>query len=159
MNIGYLYFIADSFFENVDDPNLKINYSATKRPHYYAIQDSKTNLYWMVPCSSKVEKFERIIENKKAKGKPTDTVKIVKIFDNKTVLLFQDMFPVAEKYIESSYIKGGQQVRIANPKTIAQLEKNGRKIIHLLQKGIRFTPTQPDILKIEKIMLEEQSHS
>lgn len=37
MNIGYLYFIADSFFENVDDPNLKINYSATKRPHYYAI--------------------------------------------------------------------------------------------------------------------------
>lgn len=33
---GHLYFIKDSFFEYVDDPNLMINYQNSSRPHYYA---------------------------------------------------------------------------------------------------------------------------
>ena len=75
--------------------------------------------------------------------------------DRKAVLLFQDMFPVIARYIDGQYIKGGQPVRIADPKLIQELEKNARKIINLLHRGVRFTPTQPDIIKIEKIMLEE----
>jgi hypothetical protein len=35
------------------------------------------------------------------------------------------------------------------------LEKNARKIINLLHRGVRFTPTQPDIIKIERFMLGE----
>ncbi len=46
-------------------------------------------------------------------------------------------------------------MRIADPKIIQKLEKNARKIINLLHKGVCFTPTQPDVKKIEKIMLEE----
>lgn len=75
--------------------------------------------------------------------------------DCKTVLLFQDMFPVVAKYIDGQYIKGGQPVRIADPKLIQELERNAKKIIHLLHRGILFTPTQPDIIRIEEIMLEE----
>lgn len=30
-----------------------------------------------------------------------------------------------------------------------------KKVINLLHKGIRFTPTQPDVIKIEKMMLAE----
>ena len=67
----------------------------------------------------------------------------------------QDMFPVIAKYIEGPYIKGGQPVRIADPRIIQELEKNAKKIVNLLHRGVRFTPTQPDIIKIEKIMLEE----
>lgn len=52
-------------------------------------------------------------------------------------------------------MNGGQSVRIANPKIIKSLEKNARKIINLLHRGIRFTPTQADVLRIEKIMFEE----
>ncbi len=96
-----------------------------------------------------------MILKKKEECKPTDTIKIVKIFDRKSVLLFQDMFPVIAKYIESPYIKGGQPVRIADPRIILELEKNAKKIVNLLHRGVRFTPTQPDIIKIEKIMLEE----
>ena len=43
--------------------------------------------------------------------------------DRKTVLLFQDMFPVIARYIDGQYIKGGQPVRIADPKLIQELEK------------------------------------
>lgn len=152
---GSLYFVSNDFFAKVDDPYLKINYESTKRPHYFAFKDDKTGLYWLVPCSSKVEKFERLIKKKHEQHKPTDTIKIVKIFDRKTVLLFQDMFPVIVKYIDGQYIKGGQPVRIADPKLIQELEKNARKIINLLHRGVRFTPTQPDVIRIEKMMLAE----
>ncbi|MCM1088296.1 MAG: hypothetical protein NC419_09070 [Muribaculaceae bacterium] len=152
---GNLYFVSNDFFTKIQDPYLKANYQLTKRPHYFAVRDSKTMLYWLIPCSSKIEKFERLILKKQEQHKPTDTIKIVKIFNRKTALLFQDMFPVTAKYIEAQYIKGGQPVRIADPKLIQELEKNAKKIINLLHRGIRFTPTQPDISKIEKIMLEE----
>ena len=152
---GGLYFVSDEFFAKIQDPYLKINYENTKRPHYFAFRDSITGLYWLVPCSSKIEKFERLVQNKREQHKPTDTIKFVRVFDCKTVLLFQDMFPVTAKYIDGQYIKGGQPVRIADPKLIQELEKNAKKIINLLHRGIRFTPTQPDILKIEKIMLGE----
>lgn len=152
---GSLYFVSNEFFAKIQDPYLKVNYESTKRPHYFAFKESKTDLYWLVPCSSKTEKFERLILKKQEQHKPTDTIKIVKIFDRKTVLLFQDMFPVTAEYIDGQYIKGGQPVRIANPKLIQELEKNAKKIINLLHRGVRFTPTQPDILKIEKIMLDE----
>ena len=152
---GSPYFVSDEFFSKVNDPYLKINYKNTKRPHYFAFLDHVTGLYWLVPCSSKVEKFERLIQKKKEQHKPTDTIKIVKIFNRKTVLLFQDMFPTTAQYIVGQYIKGGQTVRIANPKLIQELEKNAHKIIRLLHKGVRFTPTQPDVIRIEKLMLEE----
>lgn len=152
---GSLYFISDDFFEKVQDPYLKIDHKNTKRPHYFAFRDSKTQLFWLVPCSSKVEKFERLIQKKKEQHKPTDSIQIVKIFDTKSVLLFQDMFPITEHYLDGTYIKGGQPVRIADPKRIAELEKTARKIIILLHRGVRFTPTQPDAIKIEKQMMEE----
>lgn len=152
---GSLYFVSDEFFTKIQDPYLKINYENTKRPHYFAFNDNKTGLYWLVPCSSKIEKFERLIRKKQEQHKPTDTIKIVKIFNRKTVLLFQDMFPVIEAYIDCQYIKGSQPVRIADPKVLQEMEKNAKKIINLLHRGVCFTPTQPDAIKIEKIMLKE----
>ena len=58
---GNLYFISNAFFEKVNDPFLKINYQETKRPHYFALYDEKTKLFWMVPCSSKVAKYRGIM--------------------------------------------------------------------------------------------------
>ena len=80
---------------------------------------------------------------------------VVKIFGKKSVLLFQDMFPVLPSYIDGPYIKGGQLVRITDPKLIQSLEKNAIKILNLLHHGVRFTPTQPDINRIENILLTE----
>jgi len=152
---GSLYFVSNDFFAKIQDPYLKINYEITKRPHYFAFRDKKTRLYWLVPCSSKIEKFEQLIQKKQEHHKPTDAIKIVKIFDQKTALLFQDMFPIIATYIDSPYIKGGKPVRISDPKVIQELERNARKIINLLHRGVRFTPTQPDVIKIEQLMLVE----
>lgn len=158
-NSGYTYFVSDDFFKKINDPFLKVNYETTKRPHYFAFQDIKTSLYWLVPCSSKIDKFENILNKKKALNKPTDTIKIVKIQNAKTVLLFQDMFPITDNYISEPYIRGNQPFYIADPKLVKDLEKNAQKVVKLLHRGIKFTPTQPDINRIEKLMLMElQEH-
>ena len=157
MNIiaGQMVFVSDEFFEKVNDPFLKINYEHTKRPHYFAFRDAVSSLYWLVPCSSRIEKFEAVVQQRKERRKPSDGIRIVKVQNEKTALLFQDMFPVTERYIHSQYIRGGQLVRIADPKTIAELEKHAGKVIGLLRCGIRFTPTQPDAIRIENLMLNE----
>ena len=152
---GFLYFIGDDFFAAVNDPYLKRDHKMTKRPHYFAFKESFSPLIWVVPCSSQIDKYERIIASKKAAGKPTDTIRIVKIQDKKEALLFQDMFPILPRYILSMYVRGNQPVYIANPKTIALLEKNAAKVVKLIRRGVRFTPTQPDALRIEELMLLE----
>ncbi len=152
---GHFYFVSDDFFEKVNDPYLKINYDTTQRPHYFPFIDGKTGLLWLVPCSSKVEKYEKILKKKKEKHKPVNTIKIVVLFGKKTVLLFQDMFPVAEQYINCEYIKGGRPVRITDPNTIAMLEKTAKRTIAMIRNGVKFTPTQPDAMRIEKIMIGE----
>lgn len=136
--------------------NLKVNYESTKRPRYFAVKDKRTALYWMVPCSSRVEKFARILEKKRRYNKQTDTIKIVKIQEHDTVLLFQDMFPVSLKYIEKKYFRGGDPVYIDSERLVAELERNAAHVIGLIRRGIKFTPTQPDALRIERMMLAEE---
>ena len=139
----------------VNDPYLKINYEHTQRPHYFAFKESKTSLYWLVPCSTQVNKYRSIIQKRREQNKSTYGLIIIKIQGNESALLFQDMFPIIEKYIQAPYVRGGQAVRIYDPKTINSLESNAKTVILLLRRGTRFTPTQPDILRIEKLMLTE----
>ncbi len=46
-------------------------------------------------------------------------------------------------------------MEIKDPKKISAIEKNAKKIIKLIRHGIKFTPTQPDIIKVEELMLYE----
>ena len=152
---GKLYFISDDLFEIASDPYLKRDHEDTKRPHYFVLRDKKTGLFWVVPCSSKADKYQRIIDQRIAYNKEVDTIKIVDIFDRKTVLLFQDMFPVKSEHIMGPYIKRNQVVGIYDPQIIDKLERTAEKIIRLLRNGIKFTPTQPDVLRLERRLLEE----
>ena len=153
---GHLYFIKDSFFEYVDDPNLMINYQNSSRPHYYAVRDRKTNLYWMIPCSTRVEKYEQILEKRKRYGRPTDTIKIVKIWGRKSVLLLQNMFPVSEKYVACPYVRKGKTVSLNHEATITEIEIMANRVIEMIRAGVRFISTQPDAMRIERLMLKEE---
>ncbi|MDL2302384.1 hypothetical protein LJC58_08520 [Lachnospiraceae bacterium OttesenSCG-928-D06] len=155
LDAGNTYFVDDIFFNKINDPYLKTNHKTTSRPHYFAFKDPYTSLYWLVPCSSQIAKFEKIISQKKQQHKPTDAIKIIKIQGKITALLFQDMFPISSDYITSQYIRNGQPYSITNPKTISYLEKNAQKIISLIRHGVRFTPTQPDTKRIETILLTD----
>lgn len=98
------YIIKDSFFDDMNEPYLKGNKKGN-RPHYYCFEDAASGLYWMIPLSSRIDKYKKIVENKKKAGKPCDIIHIVKLDDDReSAFLIQDMFPITESYVEREYI-------------------------------------------------------
>ena len=94
------YIIKEQFFEEMNEPYLKGN-KKENRPHYYCFEDEDTGIYWMIPLSSKIEKYRKIMEKREIKGKSCDILHILRLDDKReSVFLIQDMFPITEKYIE-----------------------------------------------------------
>lgn len=142
------YIIKDKFFEDVQDPYLKRNKEGN-RPHYYCFEDTNNGMYWMIPLSSRIDKYRRIMEKKEKNGKPCDILHIVKLDDGReSALLIQDMFPITEEYIEREYTIFGNHLMLTSEHTAREIELKARKVMGMLKRGIKFTPTQPDIMVI-----------
>lgn len=73
--------IKGKFFENMSVSYLKGN-KAGNRPHYYCFEDMITRIYWMIPLSSRINKYKGIMEKKAKAGKPCDIIHIVKLDDS-----------------------------------------------------------------------------
>ncbi len=142
------YIIKDKFFEDMSDPYLKGNKAQT-RLHYYCFEDTNTGIYWMIPLSSRIDKYTKIIEKKEKAGKPCDILHIVKLDDSReSVFLIQDMFPITEEYIEREYTIAGNHLMLTSEHTAKEIEQKARKVMGMLKRGIKFTPTQPDVVAI-----------
>lgn len=147
------YIIKDSFFEDFPDSFLKGN-KEENRPHYYCFKDIKTGLLWVIPLSSKVDKYKHIIECREKNNKPCDTLHILKLDNDRTsVFLIQDMFPITEKYIERAFTINGNPLRLTSEAEAIKINKKARKILELIKKDVKFMPTQPDVLKIQNELL------
>ena len=142
------YIIKDNFFTDMPDPYLKGN-KAGNRPHYYCFQDSNRDIYWMIPLSSQIQKYREIIKKKELKYKRCDTLYIAKLDDGKeSVFLIQDMFPITEKYIEREYTIAGNHLMVTSEHVARTIEQKAKKVLKMLKRGVKFTPTQPDVLSI-----------
>ena len=66
IDVGYFYFIKDSFFDIIDDSELMKNKeNGNKRPCYYCIKSKKyDNIIWFIPVSTKIDKYKRIYDSK-----------------------------------------------------------------------------------------------
>lgn len=144
INIGCFYFIKDSFFEIIDAPELMQNKeSGNKRPCYYCFRSKKyDNIIWFIPISTKIEKYQKIYNNKIPKqiklGKHTSIYTIVfgNVANIYSVFLIQNMFPVTKEYIESQYIKNKVAVRLSN-KLQTEIVYKANKVLNLYKHGMK----------------------
>lgn len=142
------YFIKDAYFNEMKDPNLKWNKNE-KRPHYYRIQDAETGVYWMIPLSSRIEKYRKIVEKRESTGRRCDTVYITKLGDGReSAFLIQDMIPVTSDYIDREYTLGGIPFRLTSERAIRDIDIRAKRILGLIRNGIQFGTKQPDIKAI-----------
>lgn len=58
------------------------------------------------------------------------------------------MFPITDEYIEREYTIAGNHLMLTSEHTAREIEQKARKVIGMLKRGIKFTPTQPDIMAI-----------
>lgn len=111
----------------------------------------------MMPLSSKIDKYKRIAEKKEKAGKPCDIIHIVTLDDSRqSVFLIQDMFPITEKYIEREYTIAGNHLMLTSEHTAKAIEQKAKKVMGMLKRGIKFTPTQPDVMTILKKLKEHR---
>lgn len=149
------YIIKDSFFERFNDPYLKGNKNQN-RPHYYAYKDSKTGLFWFIPMSSRVEKYRSIVEKREKANKPCDILHVAKLDNDKvSIFLIQDIFPITEEYVERKYTIATNHLILTSEAQARIVNQKARKVIAMIRKGIKFTSTQPDVLKIERDLLNK----
>ena len=148
---GYLYHIKDEYFDVVNDENLMKNHEkGKKRPTYFTIKDK--NILWFIPISSKVDKYQKIIDKKVEKYGFCNTIIIRKIAGEDVAILLQNAFPTLEKYIDHVHTVDGVPLRVPTDlqNEIKSLFKN---MIGLKKRGTNLFFT--DIDKLKEKMLEE----
>ncbi len=148
---GYLYHIKDEYFEVVNDETLMQNHErGKKRPTYFTIKEK--NILWFIPISSKINKYQKIIDKKIEKYGFCNTIIIRKIADEDAAILLQNAFPTLEKYIDHVHTVDGIPLKIPTnlQNEIKSLFKN---MIGLKKRGTNLFFT--DIDKLKEKMLEE----
>ena len=148
---GYIYHIKDEFFDKINDKGLMINHeNGRARPTYFTIKDK--DILWFIPLSSKVDKYQVIIDKKIKKYGRCRSIMISEIANKPSVILIQNAFPILEKYIDHPHIVDGKPLRVIdtlkeeilnNFKYLMELKKSGRNLFF------------PDIDRIKEIMLDE----
>ena len=133
---GYLYHIKDEFFQLINDKELMINHeNGHSRPSYLAIKDN--DLLWFIPLSTKIDKYQKIIEKKEKKYGKCKSIIIRKIAGVEEAILIQNAFPILEKYIKSVHTIDGRIIRVSTHlqkeilddfKYMLSLKKNGRDL-------------------------------
>lgn len=160
MDINRFYFINEQYYKDFPDTNLMknkevVNGEEHNRPCFYAIKDREYNIYWFIPFSSQVTKYEKVYNDKIAKYGQCDTIVFGHVLGKKKAFLIQNICPITDEYINNQYI----DISTNNPVTISEslakiLEKKARKILTLQRKGKKLI--FPDIFKIEDILLVKQ---
>lgn len=149
---GYLYHIKDEFFDVVNDNNLMSNHECEKkRPTYFTIKDK--DILWFIPLSSKVDKYQKIVDNKMKRYGRCDTILIREILGKDSVILLQNAFPTLEKYIDHAHLlDNGKPAKVVESLK-DEILQNFEYLLKLKSKGVNLFFT--DIDKIKKQMEDE----
>ena len=148
---GYIYHIKDEFFDKINDKGLMINHeNGRARPTYFTIKDK--DILWFIPLSSKVSKYQPIIDKKVKKYGDCRSIMIREIAEKKSVILLQNAFPTLEKYIDHPHTINGAPARVAD-NLKDEILQNFNSLLALKKQGINLFFT--DIDKIKEMMLEE----
>ena len=60
------------------------------------------------------------------------------------------MLPVTEQYVKEPHTIAGKPVIFKDTSDIKAIGIKARRVIAMLRRGAKFTPTQPDVISIEK---------
>jgi len=159
MVVGHFYYINDQYFIDFPDNNLMrnretINGKPHDRPCFYAFQDEKTKLYWMIPFSSQVSKYKPIYERKTQGNRRCDTIVFGEVLGHEKAFLIQNMCPVTQAYIKNKYIDAQSSLPVRVDGVLEkQLIEKAKRVLALQRRGINLI--FPDVLSIEKKLLEQ----
>ena len=152
---GRFYFVKEEYYKIFKDKYLMKNRETIEgkshnRPCYYSFLDEKTGLYWLIPISSKIYKYEKIYLNKIQKNGKCDTIILGKVLGYRKVFLLQNMFPIIDKYISNEYIDKNQKPVHIDKRLEKEIDEKAKKVLSLHRQGINLI--FPDVEYIEQVL-------
>lgn len=155
MNKYGFYIIKDEYFTRFNDPFLKGNKSEN-RPHYYCFEDETDGLYWLIPMSSRIEKYKNIIKEKQKEHKPCDILHVCRLGNDKeAAFLIQDILPVTDRYIQRPYTFAGKPLILIKDEDRRIVSQKAKRVLNLIQRGVKIMPLQADVMKIRMELMDE----
>lgn len=154
ISVGKSYHIKDDFFLLINDEKLMSNKENNNyRPHFFFYVDPQTEgMYWAIPQSTKVSKYQTLIQQKIKKYGKCNTIIIGNFGGRDNVFLIQNMFPIIEKYVDHEHTIGGLSVPI-HSELSADIIANANQVLSLHKRGHKLV--FPDIDRIYNIMKKE----
>ena len=155
-----LFFLSDQYYLDFPDDKLMKNKDMIdgvphNRPCFFAFSDSKVpEIYWIVPISSKYEKYKKIEELKVRKYGKCNTIRFGTVLGRHTAFLIQNMCPATEKYLTAYIDKNNQPIRI-DDRIAADVVKNAREVLSLAKRGAKVI--FPDVFTIYSVLEQELS--
>ena len=101
----------------------------------------------MIPISSKIDKYQTILNQKLKRYKTYDGLEFGYVQGRKAAFLLQNICPITEKYVVEQYIdeKTGKEVSIPNDLK-RKLESKARKIMNKYYQGTKIVITDLDYI-------------
>lgn len=154
VSVGKSYHIKDNFFSLVNDDKLMANKEGDNyRPHFFFFADPQIDgIYWAIPQSTRVAKYQALVQQKIAKYGRCNTIVIGNFGGRDNAFLIQNMFPIIEKYVDHEHTIGGLSVNIHN--ALAEtIVSNAKQVLSLYNRGHKLI--FPDITRIYEMMKKE----
>lgn len=143
MQAGKLYFVKDEFYKRFKGYGLLENSDILDdkehgRPCCYLFKytQEENDIYWLIPISSKVSKYENEYQRAIKKYGKCDNISFGYVLGEKRAFLPQNLFPATEKYIDNIYLDKNTSLPINIPADLmAELNAKARKKIRYNQMG------------------------
>jgi len=150
MNVveGCFYHVKDEFFDKFRDCGLMWNKEDGRfRPHYLVVCDAECpDLYWMVPVSSKVEKYRAIYEKMIEKYHRCTKIVFGTCDGKEAAFLIQNAFPVTLEYMDHIHMSNGKPVGM-HESTARIIASYLRSNLEMRKRGIELFYTDIDKIK------------
>lgn len=136
METGFFYYIKDEYYEKFENCNLMGNKESDEfgnhnRPCYYCFEQA--NYYWMIPISSRVEKFQKLYDEKMERYNGNfDGIRFGFVNGKRCAFLIQNICPITDEYVASEYrIQKNTRRVTVDPKLARELNAIVRKVLRL----------------------------
>lgn len=112
-------------------------------------------LFWMVPISSKTEKYREIYRNKISRRGVCDTLVFGNVMESERTFLIQNIFPVTAEFITGLYVSKNGIPVLMEQDLMMDIMSKSHKIMSLERNGIKITFT--DIVYMLDRLLPERA--
>lgn len=149
------YKIKDSYFGDFPSDQHMQN-KAEKRPYYLAIK-GKDGIIWMLPISSKVDKYKDKIASDEKRFGECLTCHIIRYMREERAVLIGNMIPVSEEYIKGEFTIRKKHYVVQDKSSIKAIQKRCARYLSFVRSG-KLHP-YVDILSIEQILLDRMENN